>query len=185
MIPATTLAAINDVREAFLGVLSELPQVPSFKTLCQTSPEVQERFGKLARVAARPHVTSAATGQITCAILGSSGHGKTTVLDEMFPSLSARGWLETDVTDTTSQALRLEHAPPGNPSADTVTVRSWQIGQLKRLLAHDAVVEQNERDGIEVTWLDDRVVPGGADATELAPPTTSRQPDPHDYALAT
>ena len=53
MIPATTLDAINDVREAFLGVLRELPQVSSFKTLCQTSPEVQERFGSASLVRGR------------------------------------------------------------------------------------------------------------------------------------
>ena len=28
-------AAINDVREAYQGVLRQLPQVPSFKTLCR------------------------------------------------------------------------------------------------------------------------------------------------------
>ncbi|TGO02971.1 hypothetical protein PN36_15060 [Candidatus Thiomargarita nelsonii] len=51
-------------------------------------------------------------GKITCAFIGSSGHGKTTIMDEMFPTLSQRKWLVTDVTDTTAQSLRISYAPP-------------------------------------------------------------------------
>ena len=165
MIPEATIDAINGVREAFLAAIRSLPDIPSFATLCQTSDEFRADFERVAATGERPHVREPATGRITCALIGSSGHGKTTVLDEMFPTLGERGWLETDVTDTTSQALRLVHADGEDPRADEVTVRSWTIEQVKALMGHPDVAEQNARDAIEVAWHERSVVVDGTDAS--------------------
>ncbi|MBK8974997.1 MAG: hypothetical protein IPM29_03655 [Planctomycetes bacterium] len=165
MIPQSTIDAINRVRDAFLTAVRTLPDVPSFATLRQSSPELGGEFQRLASIASRRHVAEPCTGRLTVAIVGSSGHGKTTILDEMFPALSARGWLETDVTDTTSQALALEYAPPGDPIAAAATVRSWSISQVKELMNHADVRDQNARDGIEVAYHDDLVAVDGTHAT--------------------
>src|SRR5690606_29431275 len=71
-------------------------------------------------------------------------------LDEVFPRLSARGWLETDVTDTTSQALRIQYADPDSAELEEVTVRSWTGQQIKDLMNHPDVGKRNRGDGIEV-----------------------------------
>lgn len=165
MIPEGTIRAINEVREAYLGVIRALPEVPSFATLCQTSLDFAGDFQRLCESRARRYVQNPCDGRITAAVIGSSGHGKTTILDEMFPDLAARGWLETDVTDTTSQALKLDFAPPGDPLADEVVVSSWSIAQIKQLMAHPDVVAQNDRDAIEVTYLDDAIVVDGSETT--------------------
>lgn len=165
MIPSQTITTINGVRDAFLSALDALREVPSFATLCQASSDVAADLSRIAETAARRHVARPCTGEMTCAIIGSSGHGKTTVLDEMFPHLSERGWLETDVTDTTSQALRVRFADPDDPRGGEVTVSAWTVEQIKQLMSHAAVREQNERDAIEVTYLEDGVVVDGTHST--------------------
>ncbi|MEM7200120.1 MAG: hypothetical protein AAF628_07635 [Planctomycetota bacterium] len=165
MIPSETITSINDIRQAFLDALDDLRKVPSYSALSSTSSELAADFARVAETAAKPNVAKACSGEMTCAIIGSSGHGKTTILDEMFPHLAERGWLETDVTDTTSQALRVRWAAPDDPRAEDVSVRSWSIGQLKQLMSHAAVREQNERDSIEVTYLESGIVVDGSHAT--------------------
>jgi hypothetical protein len=165
MIPTKTISTINGVRDAFLSALDTLRTVGSFGTLCQASADVAADLGRIAETAGRRHVRQPCTGEMTCAIIGSSGHGKTTVLDEMFPHLSERGWLETDVTDTTSQALRVRWAAPDDPLGEEVTVSAWTVEQIKQLMSQPAVREQHERDAIEVTYLEDGVVVDGTHST--------------------
>ncbi len=165
MIPNETIQSINDVREAFLAALDGIRDVPSFATLTSTSQDLSADFARIGETARKPNVQKPCTGEMTCAIIGSSGHGKTTILDEMFPHLSERGWLETDVTDTTSQALRVRWADPGDPRADEVSVSSWSIEQLKQLMNHETVREQNDKDAIEVTYLENAVIVDGTNTT--------------------
>jgi hypothetical protein len=100
---------------------------------------------------------------INCAIIGSSGNGKTTLLDEMFPSLSERGLLVTDVTDTTSQALHISCAEQKEQLSE-VLVNSWNHTQLIALMEDDDVKRQNDTDRISVEYLADRVVIDGTAA---------------------
>lgn len=172
MIPKKTITTINGVREAFLDALRALRDVPSFATLCQASPDLAADLARIGEITKSRNVTTPCTGEMTCAIVGSSGHGKTTILDEMFPGLSERGWLETDVTDTTSQALRVRWTDPGDSRAEEVTVSAWTPAQIKHLMNRPEVREQNERDAIEVTYLDQGVVVDG----------THAQLDPKDLA---
>ncbi len=186
MIPEATIEAINAVRTAFLDAVQTARETPSFRTLCNTSAELAAELDRIAAIGEHRHVRGTCTGAMTCAVIGSSGHGKTTILDEMFPGLGARGWLETDVTDTTSQALRLRYAPPGDPRADEVLVNSWSIRQIKHLLDHDDVRQQNENDNIEVSFLEDSVIVDGTgttlDARDLADWRYPRRVELHPFA---
>ena len=115
--------------------------------------------------------------------------GKTTMLDEMFPGLSERGLLVTDVTDTTSQALHISFADKREELSDVI-VNSWSHSQMVALMEDDDVKRQNETDGINIEYLEDRVVVDGGAAklrdvqsfkfpvrTELRPfPTSYRVP---------
>ncbi|MCC5850349.1 MAG: hypothetical protein JJU29_19865 [Verrucomicrobia bacterium] len=102
-------------------------------------------------------------GRFVIAVVGSSGHGKTTIIDEMFPSLASKGWLETDVTDTTSQALKIEYndQSDGKPP---VVVNSWTLSQIKGMFSDAEVERQNERNGITITYEEDHIVVDGRQA---------------------
>lgn len=165
MIPDDVVETINDVRFHFLEARRLLHELPSFQSLEGASEILQEVVRDWDETAMRPHVQRSCDGRLVCAIIGSSGHGKTTLLDEMFPGLSERGWLVTDVTDTTAQALRIEYADPDDPDSGRVVVSSWDVPRLKELMSHPEVVEQNEQDGIQVRYHEDGVVVDGREAT--------------------
>ena len=154
---------INEIRTLFLESLHRLPEIQSFGALLSSSQGVRNGFQQVVDVSRRPRIADPCVGEVTCAIIGSSGHGKTTVLDEMFPSLSERGWLVTDVTDTTGQSLRIEQG--SGDALNDVSVRSWTAEQIKGLMQHQEVAEQNERDNVRVTYLENGVAVDGSDAT--------------------
>ena len=79
MIPKKTITTINGVRETFLDALRTLRDVPSFATLCQASPELGADLARIGEITKNRNVTTPCTGEMTCAIVGSSGHGKTTI----------------------------------------------------------------------------------------------------------
>lgn len=155
---------INEVRGLFLDSVARLPELSSFAALLHASSSVRQGFDKAVDAAKSPRITAPCVGRFTCAIIGSSGHGKTTILDEMFPNLSARGWLVTDVTDTTSQSLRIEHAAADDPKLNEVNVNSWSADQIKGLLQHPEVESQNETDDIRVQYLENGAAIDGAEA---------------------
>jgi hypothetical protein len=158
---------INQVLKRFRSVVDYLQMqesIPSFRTLCKTTPIVQEAFDRTVAVRGNARVEQWCDGRINCAIVGSSGNGKTTMLDEMFPELSQRGLLVTDVTDTTSQALHISFA--NSPDVlNEVIVNSWTHSQMAALMEDDDVKRQNETDGINVEYLEDRVVVDGSNAS--------------------
>lgn len=183
---------INEVLKRFRSVVDYLQKqetIPSFRTLCQTTPVVKEAFDRVVAARCNSRVEQWCSGRINCAIIGSSGNGKTTMLDEMFPGLSERGLLVTDVTDTTSQALHISFADKPD-ELNEVFVNSWSHSQMVSLMEDDDVKRQNETDGINVEFLEDRVVIDGGAAnlrdmqsfkfplrTELRPfPTSYRVP---------
>ncbi len=156
---------INDVRELFLSAIAELPEIASFASLLQTSAGARNAFEPIARVARSPRVSEPCDGRITTAIIGSSGHGKTTIMAEMFPGLARRGWLVTDVTDTTGQSLFIRYAEDDRAALEPVVVRSWDVEQIKALMTHPDVARQNETDNIQVVYLENGVAVDGSDAT--------------------
>lgn len=165
MIPQEIVETINDIRFMFVTAQERLSEIPSFQALLSTSAPLRSKVADLELVRQAPHLKEPCDGRITCAIIGSSGHGKTTILDEMFPRLSERGWLVTDVTDTTSQSLRIVHATEDADDLDEVVVSSWNVEQIKELMSHPEVQEQNAADNIRVSYLADGVLVDGADAT--------------------
>lgn len=164
MIPKELVDTINLVRFVFFRAIKSLPEVASFRALLQTSPSAREHMEAIRQVARAKRLQEFCDGHISCAFIGSSGHGKTTILDEMFPVLSKRGWLVTDVTDTTSQALRIQFAPPKTKKLARVLVHSWNAEQIKELLTHQEVEQQNRRDNIRVTWLENGAEVDGTEA---------------------
>ena len=160
----TAVDVVNRVRAVFFDAIDHLAEIPSFRGLLRTSSDLEASVNEITKIASHRHLRSPCDGRITCAIVGSSGHGKTTIMDELFPALSTRGWLVTDVTDTTAQALRIEHAKKDDPDLDRVDVRSWDAREIKELMTRDDVEEQNGRDGIRVSYLADGVVVDGREA---------------------
>jgi len=164
MIPSDLVSTLNEIRDAYRDVTERLPAVASFRSLLGTSATLPAAVREIIAVMEHPRLQRPCDGRVTVAVVGSSGHGKPTILDEMFPGLSERGWLVTDVTDTTSQSLRIEYAPEGSAALDEVEVRSWNVEQIKELLHLPQVEEQNRADNIRVSYLEDAVEVDGTEA---------------------
>lgn len=160
MIPDKLVKDINSVRAILINAIKTLPEVSSFKTLLETSPTVKTQFDKIEQDSQN---LQPCDGKITCAFIGSSGHGKTTIMDEMFPTLSQRKWLVTDITDTTAQSLRISYAPSND--LEKVIVNAWNVAQIKSLMRHPEVVEQNKQDNIQVSYPEEGVDVDGTQVT--------------------
>ncbi|RKZ51877.1 MAG: hypothetical protein DRR16_20315 [Candidatus Parabeggiatoa sp. nov. 3] len=165
MIPDKILKNINGIRAILLDALKTLPQVQSFRFLLDSSTSVKTGFEQIKEVTQTLHLQKPCEGKITCAIMGSSGHGKTTLMDEMFPNLSERGWLVTDITDTTAQSLRISYAPPHSAALEEVVVNSWNVEQIKSLMRYPEVEKQNKQDNILISYKKERVDVDGSKAT--------------------
>src|SRR4051794_13591295 len=150
MISKPLVAEANAVRKAFLEAVRELDDLESLRALESGSEPLRAELDAARELAASPKLRQPFSAAFACAVVGSSNHGKTTVLAEMFPDLERRGWLVTDVKDTTSQALVIRHPAPGT-DPDAVVLHSWDEGQIKRLLL--AAEEANSRHRIRARYL--------------------------------
>jgi hypothetical protein len=152
MIPAELISDINLVRTRFLEAVELLEKSASVRSLPESAP-LRNAIRTAREVAGHRLVRRTCDGRIVCAFIGSSGHGKTTFLSELFPDLGQRGWLVTEKNDTTAQSLRIEYAD-GPAERERVVVNSWTLDQIKLLVGSPAAREQNERDNIEVHYRD-------------------------------
>lgn len=160
---STFIDQINTIRSEILQSFGNLCQSGSFQTLMASSEKLRNRMDSISNKVAKRLQTSF-DGRFVIAVVGSSGHGKTTIIDEMFPSLAEKGWLETDVTDTTSQALKIEYEDPPDGKA-SVVVNSWSLDQIKGMFSDKEVERQNDRNGIAITYEEDRIVVDGKQAS--------------------
>ena len=150
-VPETLVNDINEARMQFLEATNAIAQSVSFQALLHNSDELRSEWTRQVRdIAKSPRVTRKCTGTFTCAFVGTSNAGKTTILREMFPYLAAEGknWLVTRTTDTTSQALRI-HACNDPEELDVAHIRSWGMEEIERLIY--AAREEHEKHGIVVT----------------------------------
>jgi hypothetical protein len=173
MIPTELIADINRIRTNFIQAVELLETSRSIRSLPESGP-LREAIKKAREIAEHRLVSRPCDGRFVCAFVGSSGHGKTTFLNELFPNLGRRGWLVTEKNDTTAQSLRIEYAA-GPPELEQVVVHSWNLDQIKQLVGSPAAREQNERDNIEVHYRDQEgfVL---VDGTKANLPRTDREP---------
>ncbi len=150
MISENLLTEANGVREDFVEAVGELDKLESLRALESGSEELRAELGAARELAASPKLRQRFRATFACAVVGSSNHGKTSILAEMFPELERRGWLVTDVKDTTSQALVLRQPTPAD-EAESVVVHSWDEEQIKRLVV--SAEEANGRHSVRVRYL--------------------------------
>jgi hypothetical protein len=160
MISEPLLAEANGVREDFVDAVGDLEKLETLRALESGSEELRAELEAARELAASPKLRQRFAPTFACAVVGSSNHGKTSILAEMFPELEQRGWLVTDVKDTTSQALVIRHPPPG-ADADGVVIHSWDEEQIKRLTL--AAEEANTRHRIRVRYLPGEIVVDGSE----------------------
>jgi hypothetical protein len=150
----STINEINEIRANYLESVAQLDKIASFGALREQALTKEWAF---ARSTARlPNVANPASATFASAIVGSSNNGKTTLLSEMFPSLAERGWLVTEVHDTTSQALRISFAP--DASVQNVHLHSWSLDQIRKLtdgarrdnVADNVVTDDSSKDQITI-----------------------------------
>jgi hypothetical protein len=137
MIPDELIDQIKAIRDEYLSVLEglldeegeKLRESSSFASICNTSPQIRERFEKLRIECLSDAIQQDPKPIFKCAIIGSSNHGKTSVVAEMFPDLQRKKLLITDVKDTTAQALIIK---PGTSSH--IVFNPWTLDQIKYLI---------------------------------------------------
>jgi len=159
MIPEPLVAEANAIRKAFLQAMADLERLPSLRAMEAAADSLRSELDAARELLASGKLRQAFSAAFTCAVVGSSNHGKTSILAEMFPELEQRGWLVTDVKDTTSQALVIREPGPGF-DPDTVLVHSSDEDQLKRLFL--AADEANNRNQIQVAYLPGEIVVDGS-----------------------
>lgn len=164
MIPEILVNKTNNIRTNFLRVIEMISTIKSFQTITMNAKQIRNTLENI-QVDINKKLHYPFDGKFVCAIVGASGHGKTTILDELFPNLSKRGWLVTDTTDTTSQSLRIEYADSNSEQLNYVTVYSWNIHQIKELINDQEVKEQNEKDKIQINFNDDSIEVDGTQAS--------------------
>jgi hypothetical protein len=150
MISDNLLAEANGVREDFADAVGDLDKLATLRALESGSDELAAELAAARQLAASPKLRQRFAPGFACAVVGSSNHGKTSILAEMFPELEGRGWLVTDVKDTTSQALVIRPPAPG-VEPESVTVHSWDEEQIKRLIL--SAEEANNRHHVRVRYL--------------------------------
>jgi hypothetical protein len=162
MIDSNLVTTVESIRRRYLEALEALDTVSSFRALLSGSERLRSEWTTCRNIARSPRMQKEAAISFSCAFVGSSGHGKTSILAEMFPDLDRRGWLGTDVTDTTSQALVIHHAPASSPDASRVTVQSWGLEQIRRLV--QAADAENTRSNVIVRAYADHIEIDGTEA---------------------
>lgn len=158
MVSDQLLGQISALQAGYFTVLEALLDVEtrtvkpetSFAKVHATSEEARESFDALVARALSPAMQQAPVPEFRVAIIGSSNHGKTSVLEEMFPDLSRRGLLITDVRDTTSQALMIKAG-----ARPDMVFNPWSLDQIRFLvdLSRDELARRN----IEVQYREDHV----------------------------
>jgi hypothetical protein len=165
MISAELIGQITAIQTGYFGVLEALLDVEtrevkpdtSFSRIYSTSQEARESFDRLVSLAMSPSMQQTPVPEFRCAIIGSSNHGKTSVLVEMFPDLAERGLLITDVKDTTSQALVIKSG-----ARSDMMFRPWTLDQIRYLV--DISRDELARRHIEVQYREDHVEIDGSEA---------------------
>jgi hypothetical protein len=189
MIPEPLVAEANAIRKAFVDAVADLSRLPSLRAMAATSEALRSELDTARDLVASPKLRNSFSAAFSCAVVGSSNHGKTSILAEMFPELEKRGWLVTDVKDTTSQALVIRQPGPGAETS-TVIVHSADEEQIKRLFL--AAEEANHRNQIEVSYLPGEIVVDGSEGRFDAEdarrfrfgPVVSLRPFPMPYTLS-
>ena len=134
MISAELISHISAIQEGYFRVLESLldsdsqavKSDTSFSRVYSTSQEARVSFDRLKELAVSAAMQQTPVADFRCAIIGSSNHGKTSVLVEMFPDLAERGLLITDVKDTTSQALVIKAG-----ASSEMVFRPWTLDQVR------------------------------------------------------
>jgi tRNA U34 5-carboxymethylaminomethyl modifying GTPase MnmE/TrmE len=127
MISPPLVAEANAVRKAFLEAVTEMDRLPTLRAMESTSEALHAELEAARELIVSGKLRQPFSAAFACAVVGSSNHGKTSILAEMFPDLKQRGWLVTDVKDTTSQALVIRQPGP-RTDPHTVIVHSWDEG---------------------------------------------------------
>ena len=154
------ITRISGIQQQYAEVLDSLfdanagrvrPET-SFASIHGVSPEARQRFDELVTRFQSPLMQQQPVAEFRCAVIGSSNHGKTSVLVDMFPDLAERGLLITDVKDTTSQALHI-----GQGASSRMDFSPWTLDQIRFLvelskeqLAARRIVAHSREDHVEI-----------------------------------
>jgi hypothetical protein len=164
LIDPEVLTNLNWVRGTFNDLVQKTRELESLRQLRGTNEDLDAQVQGLLD-AIPEKVKMPFTDDFVIAIVGGSTNGKTSILSEMFPGLEEKGWLQTQMNDTTSQSLRIEYAEPESEEAEELVVTGWNLKQIKSLFTDEDVEHQNSLDRVVVTYGEDRIEVDGVGAS--------------------
>lgn len=150
MIVTPLQETVETIRKDFQDVMKSLGTCQSFQSLIGNSEVLRSEFSAIRQVAELRRLQQPCDSRVVCTIIGSSNHGKTTLMEEMFPELHT--WLITDSKDATSQSLRLSFSNNSQGNQE-VSITSWDLNQIIGLVEAPEAKEQNTRCNIRVACL--------------------------------
>ena len=168
---------VADIRQKFLQCVQTLEQTLSFRNLLASSERLRAKWRDVLHVAHSPHLQHPPPPTFTCAFVGSTGSGKTSILAEMFPGPAKAGLAghrKSTIPPRKRCIIRL--GAPGSAKQNEVIVRSWEKDQIHRLISLAA--PENERTNVKVSYQPDHFIinsaRGQVEGRGHAPPSNFR-----------
>jgi hypothetical protein len=163
------VAKSKKVRDTFHEVLATLMNLNdeikdfSFTGIANKIPEVKDCLDLLEKLAKSERISGEMEPEFVCAFVGNSNSGKSSILEELFPDLAKRGWLPSQVSDTTSQILKIKCASLSQ-TPSSATIYPWAFQEISNLvnMAHKKcklanIVIRNNNDSIEIDGSDSTI----------------------------
>lgn len=166
---------INRLRDRSLAVVDTVDASATIKLLVQSNVTLRQKIDAILRTVRSDAVRRDCSPKIRVAFIGESGSSKSTWLKDCLPDVEERGWLVADTTDTTSQALHIEYAPPGSQNSESVEIGFCSLDEITRLVEDESIRGPQKEDGILVERHVDKVVVNGEKCTSLRDPQFPRK----------
>ena len=161
MLLAELCQQIDRFRDEFQAAVEVVASSPSVGLLMRAHPAMQQLIDEVLAIVNSEAFLRDCSPKIIVAFLGASSGGKTTLIRHLFPGVASRGWLISETTDTTSQALRIEYAEPESTQSELVHINFCSQEELVRLLDHPSVRRIQAEDGIFVEQNGKQIVVNG------------------------
>ena len=87
MLNQTMIDELNAIRQSYLDVLRDLGASLSFQTLLASEESLKSQWEGCQAAGRAARLANPFSPSFSCALVGSSNAGKTTILSEMFPEL--------------------------------------------------------------------------------------------------
>ena len=154
MIDQKLIDTLNEIRQRFPGVAADTCQRSQFSIAADRLGAAEKGMGRVPVDRPVAAIRKPIPVTFACAIVGSSGHGKTSILAEMFPNLEKRGCY---APMSPTRPRRHWNSLCKRSVAGTWSSHSapWELKQILRMVT--AADAENKRTNVLRRCLPDRI----------------------------